>query len=280
MKTPHLSTQNSIGIFDSGIGGLSVLRELQNINPGYPVVYFADQVHVPYGPRPIEQIKDFSFSISKLLINAGAKVVVVACNTASAAALHALREFIPEIKFVGMEPAVKPAAETTQSGVVGVLATPATFQGQLYNSVVSRFAKDVTILKNTCPGLVQEIEKGNFEGPETIKILQEAILPMLEKNIDTLVLGCTHYPFVIPAIKKITGNKIRIIDPAPAVAKQTIKQANQDQTHRNSTLDNNVTLITSGSINQIKLICNQFNIHYDTLFHAEWDDLKINLTQH
>jgi glutamate racemase len=149
-----------------------------------------------------------------------AKIIVVACNTASAAALHYLRELFPFISFVGMEPAVKPAAETTQTGKVGVLATPTTFAGELFASVVERFAKDVEIFKNTCPGLVEQIEMGDLESETTRAILEDALNPMLNAGIDTVVLGCTHYPFVIPLIKSITGPDVRTIDPAPAIARQ------------------------------------------------------------
>jgi len=209
-----------IGIFDSGAGGLSVLREIQALMPNEDILYFGDQGHVPYGPRPMKQIQDFSEGITRFLLAQNAKIIVVACNTASAAALKYLREAFPDVQFVGMEPAVKPAAEKTQTGKVGVLATPATFQGALYASVVERFANGVELFQNTCNGLVQQIEMGNLEGDETRKILDGALHPMLEKNIDTVVLGCTHYPFVIPMIQKIVGEKVRVIDPAPAVAKQ------------------------------------------------------------
>ncbi len=147
-------------------------------------------------------------------------MVVVACNTASAAALKHLRATFPEVPFVGMEPAVKPAAEHTRSGVVGVLATPATFQGELYASVVERFAQGVKLLQNTCTGLVPEIETGELGSAEIRRILQEALKPMLDQGIDTVVLGCTHYPFVIPIIQEIVGPDVRVIDPAPAVARQ------------------------------------------------------------
>ncbi|MCD6401582.1 MAG: aspartate/glutamate racemase family protein, partial [Anaerolineales bacterium] len=150
----------------------------------------------------------------------GAKLIVVACNTASAAALFTLRKMFPDVPFVGMEPAVKPAAEESQNGVVGVLATPATFQGALYESVLERFAKDVTVLQDTCPGLVTQIEKGKLNTPKTRRILEDALKPMLAKGIDRVVLGCTHYPFVIPLIEEIVGNGVNVIDPAPAVARQ------------------------------------------------------------
>lgn len=188
--------------------------------PEESILYFGDQGHIPYGPRPMEQILDFSEAITNFLLERDAKIIVVACNTASAAALRHLRERYPAVQFVGMEPAVKPAAETTRTGRVGVLATPTTFQGALYASVVERFANGVELLQNTCSGLVQQIEQGNLNGTETRKILEEALLPMLEMNIDTVVLGCTHYPFVIPLIQEIVGEKVRVIDPAPAVARQ------------------------------------------------------------
>ena len=217
-----------IGIFDSGVGGLSVLRAIRGQMPEESVIYFGDQGHIPYGPRSMEQIRSFSEAITKFLLEQNAKIIVVACNTASAAALKYLREKFPDVQFVGMEPAVKPAAEHTQTGKVGVLATPATFQGALYASVVERFANGVELFQNTCNGLVQQIELGNLDGEETRKILEAALLPMLEKNIDTVVLGCTHYPFVIPLIQRIIGEnvataprrRVRVIDPAPAVAKQ------------------------------------------------------------
>jgi glutamate racemase len=209
-----------IGVFDSGVGGLSVLRSMREQMPEEAFIYLADQAHVPYGPRPLEQVRAFSEGITRYLLDQGAKLIVVACNTASAAALHYLREGFPAVPFVGMEPAVKPAAEHTRSGVVGVLATPATFQGALYASVVERFANGVTVLQDACPGLVAQIEKGNLEGPETHSILEAALAPMLGRGIDTVVLGCTHYPFVIPLIEQICGEGVRVIDPAPAVARQ------------------------------------------------------------
>jgi glutamate racemase len=209
-----------IGVFDSGVGGLSVLRAMRQLMPEVPVIYFGDQGHVPYGPRPMQQVRDFSETIARFLLDQGAKLIVVACNTASAAALHYLRDKFPDVSFVGMEPAVKPAAEHTRSGTVGVLATPATFQGALYASVLERFANGVQVLQHTCPGLVGQIESGDLDGDETRSILEDALRPMLDRGIDTVVLGCTHYPFVIPLIERVVGENVRVIDPAPAVAKQ------------------------------------------------------------
>ena len=215
-----ISENSPIGIFDSGVGGLSVLRAIRAQMSEEPIIYFGDQGHIPYGLRPMEQIRNFSEAITQFLLLQNAKIIVVACNTASAAALKYLREKFPDIQFVGMEPAVKPAAEHTQTGRVGVLATPATFQGALYASVVERFANGVELMQDTCPGLVQEIEQGRLKGNTTYRILEAALQPMLAKDIDTVVLGCTHYPFVIPLIEQIVGEGVRVIDPAPAVARQ------------------------------------------------------------
>lgn len=212
-----------IGVFDSGVGGLSVLRAIRQELPNEFVLYFGDQAHVPYGPRPLEEVRWFSEAITRFLLDLGAKLIVVACNTASAAALQFLRQTYPDISFVGMEPAVKPAAENSLTGVVGVLATPATFQGALYTSVVERFASNVTLIQNTCPGLVQLIERGMLDGSETRGIIKSALRPMLSQGIDTIVLGCTHFPFVIPIIQEIVGPTVRVIDPAPAVARQVAR---------------------------------------------------------
>ena len=225
MSNDSGKSKNVIGIFNSGIGGISVLKEIYKLMPDWDLIYFGDQIHVPYGPRSLDQVREFSVAITNFLISKGASIIVVACNAASAAALHHLRTVFPEIPFVGMEPAVKPAAKTTKSGKVGVLATPATFQGKLYASVVERFANDVELIQDTCPGLVQEIEKGHLKSKTTRMILEKALFPMLDKGIDTIVLGCTHYPFVIPLIKEIVGDQVIVIDPAPSIAAQTNKVA-------------------------------------------------------
>lgn len=220
MANPLLTSSLRVGVFDSGVGGLSVLREICKTIPSVSVIYVADQMHVPYGPRPAAEVRAFSIEITRFLLSRGARLIVVACNTASAVALKELRNLWPEVPFVGMEPAIKPAAEATHTGVVGVLATPATFQGELYASVVERFAGGVKILQDTCPGLVNQIEAGELDSPATESILRRALEPMLAQGLDTVVMGCTHYPFVIPLIQRITGPMVRVIDPAPAVARQ------------------------------------------------------------
>jgi len=209
-----------IGIFDSGIGGLSVLQEIDQLLPGEDLIYFADQAHLPYGQRSQDEIRRFALEITRFLLDRQCKLIVVACNSASAAALTDLREAYPQVPFVGMEPAVKPAVEATRTGVIGVLATPVTFQGELFASVVARFAANVRVLQETPQGLVSRIERGETHHPETHRILAEAVQPFLEQKVDTIVLGCTHYPFIIPALHSIVGPDVTIIDPAPAISRQ------------------------------------------------------------
>lgn len=213
----------TIGVLDSGVGGLSVLRHLQAQLPHESWLYIADQAHVPYGGRPLPQIRQFTQAITQFLLEQQVKLIVVACNTASGAALTHLRQTFPQAPFVGMEPAVKPAAAQTRSGKVGVLATTGTFESQRYASLMARFARGVTVLENPCLGLVERIEAGETAVPATKKLLRQCVEPMLDAGVDTLVLGCTHYPFVLPLLAEIVGPDVTIIDPAPAVARQTAR---------------------------------------------------------
>lgn len=280
-----MSDLKPIGVFDSGVGGLTVLREIRRQLPEEPVVYIADQAHVPYGSRPLEEVRFFSESIARFLIDYGCKLVVVACNTASAAALHHLRGTFPQIPFVGMEPAVKPAAETTQTGIVGVLATPATFQGTLYASLIERFASNVQIYQDTCPGLVGQIEAGNLDSDETRQILENAILPMLTHGVDRIVLGCTHYPFVIPLIEEIAGPQVQVIDPAPAVARQVKRVLSgllqkEPLVHTTTAQDqaiHPVQLFTTGEPALLCALLPRLGIDYGKINALVWDSQNINL---
>jgi glutamate racemase len=263
------SSENPIGIFDSGVGGLSVLRQMRVQIPFESVDYVADQAHVPYGKRSQKEVRDFSEEITRFLLRSGAKIIVVACNAASAAALHYLRETFPGIPFVGMEPAVKPAAEITKTGVVGVLATPATFQGALYASVVERFGNGVAILQDTCPGLVEQIEKGELDSSTTRRILESALRPMLKKNADTIVMGCTHYPFVIPLVQQIVGTNVRVIDPSPAVVRQTIRLLETVGVRRSGNAKGDLRFYTSGKTNGLKA-------QLPILLGGTWDVKKLN----
>ena len=209
----------AIGLFDSGVGGLSVWREVVRRLPHEATLYVADSAHCPYGPRPLEQIRQFARGITRFLIARGTKLIVVACNTASAAALEALRaEF--DVPIVGMEPAVKPAAEQTRTGHVGVLATAGTVNGDLFRNTSARYAAGVTVHVQVGEGLVERIEAGQADTPETEVLLRGYLRPMIEAGVDQIALGCTHYPLLLPVMRRIVPAGVSVIDPAAAVARQ------------------------------------------------------------
>ena len=270
---------SSIGIFDSGVGGLSVLRSLLQELPNENVYYFGDQIHVPYGTRTLEEVREYSIAITRFLLELGAKIIVVACNTASAAALQFLRDTFPNTPFVGMEPAIKPAAENTRTGIVGVLATPATFQGALYASVIERFASNVLVVQNTCPGLVQQIERGAIEADETRRILESAILPMMDQGIDTIVLGCTHYPFVIPLINDIVGPNVRVIDPAPAVARQVARVLEEKYWKNLDLKPGRLIFYTSGKSARFIVLLKKLLNETHPAQEVSWDNFEIRIKE-
>jgi len=260
-----------IGVFDSGVGGLSILRQLRILLPEEDVLFFADQGHVPYGPRPLDEVRRFSIGIARFLIDQGAKLIVVACNTASAAALKELRAAFPSTPFVGMEPAVKPAAEQTRTRTVGVLATPATFQGELFASVVERFAQGVRVLPQTLPGLVERIEAGDLDGPETRHIVQAAVRPLVAQGADTLVLACTHYPFVIPAIAEAAGPGVQVIDPSPAIARQAARLLEERGLRANHDHHGQITFLTSGDPARLREMAQRLINKAGPARPASWD---------
>jgi glutamate racemase len=242
--------RDAIGVFDSGVGGLSVLRHIKSAYPDENLLYFADQANVPYGSQSVEDIRRFSAAICQFLLEHGARIIVVACNTASAAALTYLRDTFPAVPIVGMEPAVKPAALMTKTGKVGVLATPATFASPRYSALMTRFAENVTVYEDPCVGLVNLIEHGRLDAPETSHLLNDVLQPMLDARVDTLVLGCTHYPFVRPLIEEIAAahsddRSVAIIDPAPAVARQVGRVLSQAGLLTNGRRSGSVHLFTS-----------------------------------
>lgn len=216
------------GIFDSGVGGMSVLKEVRKILPDEPVIYYADSAHCPYGEKSREYIIGRARFITETLIAEGASVIVVACNTATAAAIATLREEYPEIPFIGMEPAIKPAALRTRTKVVGVLATAGTLRAQKYIDTRDHFAEGIKVVEHIGQGFVELVEKGILTGPEAEKTVETSLKPLLDEGADTIVLGCTHYPFLTDTIRKVAsalapGMDIQIIDPAPAVARQLLK---------------------------------------------------------
>lgn len=213
-----------IGIFDSGVGGLSVWKEIIKILPGHNLLYFSDNAYSPYGPRPVWEIIERATKISEFLISKGAAIIVVACNTATSAAIDSLRENF-SVPFIGMEPAIKPAAALTKTGVIGVLATKGTLGSSLYCNTLNMFASNIEVVEMVGTGLVALVESGQVAGIQVEELLKKYIGPMIEKNADYIVLGCTHYPFLKDAIEKIAGKNVTIIDPAPAVARRLYKIA-------------------------------------------------------
>lgn len=208
-----------IGVFDSGLGGLSVLREIRALLPTRELLYVADSAHCPYGALAADTICRRSLAIGRHLHAAGACALVVACNTATGAAIEMLRRQLP-LPVVGMEPGVKPAAAATRSGVIGVLATGPTLAAGRFAELVSRFAGGVEVLTQPCPGLVEQVEAGDLDGPETLELLRRYTAPMLARGADVIVLGCTHYPFLKPALARLLGREITLVDTGPAVARQ------------------------------------------------------------
>lgn len=209
-----------IGVLDSGVGGLSILRALQQELPNESLVYVADQAHLPYGPRPSTEIRGFIHAITDFLLGQRAKIIVVACNAASAAGLLYLRETFPTVSFVGMEPAVKPAAAATASGIIGVLTTAATANGPLYARVLARFAGDAQVKTVVCPELVIAVENNRISAHDLQPLFEQRLSPLRAAGVDQLVLGCTHFPFATDAIQRFMGTSVAIVDPSSAIARQ------------------------------------------------------------
>jgi glutamate racemase len=215
--------ESPIGLFDSGVGGLSVLRAVRRESPHEDLIYFADQKFCPYGPRPPAEIRALSRLVVKFLLAQDCKAIVVACNTASAAALDDLRRGFPEIPFVGMEPAIKPAALNSHTRKIGVLATAGTLQGELFQRTRAEHAGGVDVIVQYPADWVERVERGEVDSPETEVSVRRVVGPLLEAGVDEIALGCTHYPFLAPVIEKIVGTRVAIVDPSDAVARQTVR---------------------------------------------------------
>ena len=235
-----------IGIFDSGLGGLSVLREIRSLLPAEDVVYYADCAHCPYGEQPSEAILARSLAITGVLVERGAKVVVVACNTASSVALSSLRAAYPGVLIVGLVPALKPAVAATRSGRIGVLATPRTVAGDLLAALIREHARGTEVHLVPAPGLVDLVESGETTGPRVEAALRPLLAPLLTRGVDTLVLGCTHYPFLRVAIRGLIGREVALIDSGEAIARRTREVLDGRALRRDQDRLGSLTLLTSG----------------------------------
>jgi len=235
--------RDRVAVFDSGVGGLSVLREIRRLLPAQGLVYLADSGYGPYGDRGLEEVRRRVDELTGYLIGLEARLIVIACNSASAAALSEMRSRHPGMPFVGMEPAVKPAARSSDRAVIGVMATEATFQGELFASVVDRHARGVSVVARACSGLAAAIET---DDPSIDRLLQTYVGSLVGRGADVIVLGCTHYPFVADRIAALAGPDVEIVDPAPAVAAQVVRVLDAEGMRTAPGTSGTTTYLTTG----------------------------------
>ena len=251
-----------IGIFDSGIGGTSIFKEIHSLLPAEHFIYLADSKHAPYGNKTKDEIVRLSIKNTELLLDEGCKIIVVACNTATTNAISYLREKY-EVPFIGIEPAIKPAALKTRTKVVGILATRGTLSSQLFHKTTYLYASGIKVIEQVGEGIVPLIETGQLDSKKMLALLKNYIDPMIKADIDYLVLGCTHYPYLIPILEKMLPKKVTIIDSGLAVAKQT-----QAILKANDLLNSNMTkpLIKLYSNRDIVVLNSILNNRFDTSF--------------
>jgi glutamate racemase len=218
-----MQAEKAVGVFDSGVGGLSVLSQIRKYLPGEHLVYVADSAYIPYGCKTSEDVRDRCLLVAKFLLNQNIKALVVACNTATSMAVHTLRTEL-DIPVIGMEPPVKPAVHGSREGVVGVLATSGTLNSDRFNRLRLRFAVQAELFVQPCPGLVELIEQGDLQTDQMRNLLASYLQPLLDEGVDTLVLGCTHYPFILPLIRQIAGDSVSIVDTGDAIARELKRQ--------------------------------------------------------
>lgn len=247
------SRHQPIGIFDSGIGGLSVLKEIQQLLPNEELIYIADSAFAPYGNKPLKFIQQRCHDLTQFLLGQNVKAIVVACNTATAVAVGALRQQFT-IPVIAMEPGVKPAIAATRTGVVGVLATENTLSSEQFTRLLHRYAEKVTVISQPCPGLVEHIETGEFDSPKTRQLIQQFTAPLLSAGADTIVLGCTHYPLIRQQITDILGLSITIVETGQAVAQQVAHIMTEQQISSHSRDKGTISCWTSGETAQIQAL--------------------------
>lgn len=244
----------SIGVFDSGIGGLSVLQKIREQLPNEDLIYVADSGHAPYGNKPREFIEARAFAISEFLLAQDIKALVIACNTATYAVAEKLRSHFVHVPIFAMEPGIKPAVLATQTGVIGTLATESTLSSEKFKKLVDEFAIDKKVLIQPCYGLVELIERGDLTSLQTRQLLEKYIHPLLEQNVDTIVLGCTHYPFVRELIADIAGKNVTIIETGEAVAKHLQKRLTEQNLLNNAKKLGEISFWSSAPIAQCQPI--------------------------
>lgn len=239
-----MQSAGAIGVFDSGVGGLSVLHHIRQTLPHERLIYVADSGHVPYGDKSPAYIEQRSQTLARFLVSQGADAIVIACNTATAAAVSGLRSQF-DIPIVGMEPAVKPAVAATRSGVVGVLATIGTLESARFAALLERYGEEVEIVTQGCPGLVEQVELGELHSARTRELVERYTAPLLRRGADTLILGCTHYPFLAALIRDVVGEKIALVDTGAAVARQ-LQRRIETELHSRASSEASAQFFTSG----------------------------------
>jgi glutamate racemase len=261
-------TDRPIGIFDSGVGGLSVWQEIDRLLPNESIVYYADNANCPYGEKTREEVIRHSARVAQFLVDKGCKIVVVACNTATSQAIDYLRETF-EIPFVGIVPAVKPASINSKTGVIAILATAGTLKSGKFNETKQEFSGNTEIILVEGGELVDIVENGLQGTKQSEEILHKHIDPLMERHIDHLVLGCTHFPFLIEDIKKITGNRVILDNPAPAIAKRTKFILENEGLRASAVNKKQIDFFSSGDIGMLKnMLENVIGFKSCTNFHA------------
>jgi glutamate racemase len=250
------SMQRPIAVFDSGVGGISVLKHIHDLLPAESLIYVADSKYAPYGNKSPAEIQARCFEIADFLIAQHAKVLVVACNTATAAAVDAMRERY-HLPIIGMEPAVKSAAAASKNGVIGVLATVGTLKSAQFAALLESYGRNVKVVTQACVGLVECIERGDLESAVTFKLVQQYCQPLLDQGADTIVLGCTHYPFVKPMIEQIVGADIALIDTGAAVANQLKHRLLAEQLQSMQLQDGSVLFWTNSQLHNAPQVVTQ-----------------------
>lgn len=245
--------RDSIGVFDSGVGGLSVMRAIRAALPHENLVYVADSGHAPYGDQSEAHITQRTLAVGHWLAEQGVKAITIACNTATVVAAKTLREQT-DLPVVAIEPAIKPAVALTRSGVVGVLATRQTVQSAAVARLVALYGADKRILLQGCPGLVEQVERADLQSAETEALLRQFIMPLLEQGADTLVLGCTHYPFLRDTIQRVAGEGVMLLDPAEAVARELGRRLADNGSLSGAATQGSVQFFTSGNVAQAQAV--------------------------
>ncbi len=250
-----------IGFFDSGVGGISVLKEAIKILPNENFIYFGDSKNAPYGTKSLEEVKKLSFNAIKYLVSKNVKAIVVACNTATSASINDLRKEFKAIPIIGIEPALKPATQLDINGSIIIMATPMTLSEKKFKNLLTKYSNNSEILPLPCPGLVEFIEEGIIEGEDLHEYLKEKLMPLKQHNVSSIVLGCTHYPFVKKEIKNIIGNNIHIIDGGQGTAKQLKHKLTTLNILNNQTESGKITIFNS--LESDRIVKMSYNLLFD-----------------